>query len=612
VTEELLFQAFIYLLAAVATVPIAKQLGLGSVLGYLLAGVIIGPHLLGLVGQGEGGVMHVAEFGVVMMLFLVGLELRPNLLWRLRGPIIGTGGAQVIVTTLVVAGLAAALGLKIKPALAIGMIFSASSTAIALQTLTEKGLLKSKGGQTSFSVLLFQDLAVIPILAILPLLAVSGAVSSSAQQGDGAPWQRALLVVGVVAAIVGGGRFLIRPVFRYLARTKLHEIFTAAALLLVVGIALAMEKVGLSPALGTFLAGVVLAESEYRHELESDIEPFKGLLLGLFFISVGSSIDLPLVKSQPVMILGLVLGLIIVKFLLLFGIGKITNLEKSQNFTFAFALAQGGEFAFVLISFAAQNQVIDQRIGNVLVATVALSMVASPFLFSINDRFVQPMFSSQLPDREADEIDEKGNPVILAGFGRFGHIVGRVLNLQGVKTTVLDLDADQVDLVRKLGVKVFYGDASRLELLQAAGAESAKLLIIAIDDEEKSMEMVEMAQKHFPNLQILARAAGRDHAYRLLKNGVKHIYRETLGSSLDLSVNALRLLGFRAYEAQRAAKAFRDYDEQTVRELAQYSEDETQLIARAKEQIRSLDEIFEMERHCNRPSDAGWDPPSPT
>jgi monovalent cation:proton antiporter-2 (CPA2) family protein len=613
VTEELLFQAFIYLLAAVATVPIAKQLGLGSVLGYLLAGVIIGPHLLGLVGQGEGGVMHVAEFGVVMMLFLVGLELRPNLLWRLRGPIIGTGGAQVIVTTLVVAGLATALGLKIKPALAIGMIFSASSTAIALQTLTEKGLLKSKGGQTSFSVLLFQDLAVIPILAILPLLAVSGAVSSSAQQGGhGAPWQRALLVVGVVAAIVGGGRFLIRPVFRYLASTKLHEIFTAAALLLVVGIALAMEKVGLSPALGTFLAGVVLAESEYRHELESDIEPFKGLLLGLFFISVGSSIDLPLVKSQPVMILGLVLGLIIVKFLLLLGIGKITNLEKSQNFTFAFALAQGGEFAFVLISFAAQNQVIDQRIGNVLVATVALSMVASPFLFSINDRFVQPMFSSQLPDREADEIDEKGNPVILAGFGRFGHIVGRVLNLQGVKTTVLDLDADQVDLVRKLGVKVFYGDASRLELLQAAGAESAKLLIIAIDDEEKSMEMVEMAQKHFPNLQILARAAGRDHAYRLLKTGVKHIYRETLGSSLDLSVNALRLLGFRAYEAQRAAKAFRDYDEQTVRELAQFSEDETQLIARAKEQIRSLDEIFEMERHRNRPSDAGWDPPSPS
>lgn len=613
-TEGLLFQAFIYLLAAVATVPIAKQLGLGSVLGYLLAGVIIGPHLLGLVGHGGGGVMHVAEFGVVMMLFLVGLELRPNLLWRLRGPILGTGGAQVILTTLVVAALAAAFGIRIQAALAIGMIFSASSTAIALQTLNEKGLLTTKGGQTSFSVLLFQDLAVIPILAILPLLAMSGgAVSTAAEEAAGvAPWQRALLVVGVVFAIVAGGRFLVRPIFRYLASTRLHEIFTAAALLLVVGIALAMQKVGLSPALGTFLAGVVLAESEYRHELESDIEPFKGLLLGLFFISVGASIDLPLVKSQPLLIAGLVFGLLLVKFVVLFGIGKISNLEKSQSFTFAFALAQGGEFAFVLTSFAAQNNVVDQRIGNILVATVALSMVMAPFLFTINERLVQPMFSSQLPDREADEIDEKDNPVILAGFGRFGHIVGRLLNLQGVKTTVLDLDADQVELVRKLGVKVFYGDASRLELLHAAGADKSKLIIIAIDDEEKSLVMVDTVQKHFPNMKILARAKGRDHAYRLLRQGVKNIYRETLGSSLDISVAALRILGFRAYEAQRAAKAFRMYDEQTVLDLAQYSEDESELIVQAREKIRSIEEIFKMERHRARPSDAGWDPPTPT
>jgi monovalent cation:proton antiporter-2 (CPA2) family protein len=608
-TEGLLFQAFIYLLAAVATVPIAKQLGLGSVLGYLLAGVIIGPHLLGLVGHSGGGVMHVAEYGVVMMLFLVGLELRPNLLWRLRGPIIGTGGAQVILTTLVFAGLALAFGFRIQVALAIGMIFSASSTAIALQTLTEKKLLNSKGGQTSFSVLLFQDLAVIPILAILPLLAMSGAAVSSSSM-HGAPWHRALLVVGVVAAIVGGGRFLIRPVFRYLASIRLQEIFTAAALLLVVGIALAMEIVGLSPALGTFLAGVVLAESEYRHELESDIEPFKGLLLGLFFISVGSSIDLPLVQSQPLTMLGLVLGLLIVKFLVLFLIGKLTRLEKSQNFTFAFALAQGGEFAFVLISFAAQNQVIDTRIANLLVATVALSMVMAPFLFTINERLVQPMFSSQLNDREADEIDEKDNPVILAGFGRFGHIVGRVLNLQGVKTTVLDLDAEQVELVRKLGVKVFYGDAARLELLHAAGADKAKLLIVAINDEEKSLLIIETAQKHFPNLKILVRAAGRDHAYRLLSHGVENIFRETLGSSLDLSVAALRMLGFRAYEAQRAAKAFRIYDEQTVRELAPYSEDQSKLIAEAKERIRSMEELFEMERHRIRQTDVGWDRPS--
>ncbi len=613
-TEGLLFQAFIYLLAAVATVPIAKQLGLGSVLGYLLAGVIIGPHLLGMVGHSEGGVMHVAEFGVVMMLFLVGLELRPNLLWRLRGPIVGTGGAQVILTTLVVAGIASAVGLRMQVAVAIGMIFSASSTAIALQTLSEKGLLNSKGGQTSFSVLLFQDLAVIPILAILPLLAVSEGSSSQslANGGDVPPWQRALLVVGVVAAIVGGGRFLIRPVFRYLASIRLQEIFTAAALLLVVGIALAMQKVGLSPALGTFLAGVVLAESEYRHELESDIEPFKGLLLGLFFISVGASIDLPLVKEQPLVIFGLVLSLLVVKFLVLLFIGRVTNLEKSQNFTFAFALAQGGEFAFVLTSFAVQNQVIDQRIGNLLVATVALSMVMSPFLFTINERLVQPLFSSQLADREPDEIDEKENPVILAGFGRFGHIVGRVLNLQGIKTTVLDLDAEQVELVRKLGVKVFYGDASRLELLLAAGAANAKLMIIAIDDEEKSLIIVDIVQKHFPKLQILARAAGRDHAYRLMRHGVEHIYRETLGSSLDLSVAALRMLGFRAYEAQRAAKAFRTYDEQTVRELARYSEDESQMIAKARERIHSLEKIFETERRRTRQPDAGWDPPSAT
>jgi monovalent cation:proton antiporter-2 (CPA2) family protein len=610
-TEGLLFQAFVYLLAAVATVPIAKQLGLGSVLGYLLAGVVIGPHLLGLVGHSEGGVMHVAEFGVVMMLFLVGLELRPNLLWRLRGPIVGTGGAQVILTTFVIAGLAWAVGLRIQAALAIGMIFSASSTAIALQTLNEKGLMSSKAGQTSFSVLLFQDLAVIPILAILPLLAVSsGAIAASPAHGAFAPrWQRALLVVGVVAAIVTGGRFLIRPVFRYLASIRLQEIFTAAALLLVVGIALAMQKVGLSPALGTFLAGVVLAESEYRHELESDIEPFKGLLLGLFFISVGASIDLALVGSQPLMMIGLVLSLLIVKFLLLLCIGKMTNLEKSQNFTFAFALAQGGEFAFVLISFAAQNQVIDQRIGNLLVATVALSMVMSPFLFAINELLVQPLFSSQLPDREADEINERDNPVILAGFGRFGHVVGRVLNLQGVRTTVLDLDADQVELVRKLGAKVFYGDASRLELLLAAGADKAKLIIVAIGDEEKSLIIVETVQKHFPNLQILARAIGRDHAYRLLRHGVQHIFRETLGSSLDVSVAALRMLGFRAYEAQRVARAFRDYDEQTVKELAQYSEDESRYIAKARERIRTLEELFKMERQRVRQPDAGWDPP---
>jgi glutathione-regulated potassium-efflux system protein KefB len=608
-SEGLLFQAFIYLLAAVVTVPIAKQLGLGSVLGYLLAGVIVGPQVLGLVGRGEGGVMHVAEFGIVMMLFLVGLELRPNLLWGLRGPIIGSGGLQQILTTIVIAAIAILFRLPIQVGLAIGMIFSASSTAIVLQSLSERNLLTSKAGRTSFSVLLFQDIAVIPILAILPLLAVSGS-GVSMDHGE-PPWQRALVILAVVLAIVAGGRFLVRPVFRYLASIHLQEIFTAAALLLVVGIALAMQKVGLSPALGTFLAGVVLAESEYRHELESDIGPFKGLLLGLFFISIGASIDLRLIAQLPLLFASLVLGLIIVKFLLLLIVGKVSRLERSQNFTFAFALAQGGEFAFVLISFAAQNQIFDQRLGNILVATVALSMVVAPFLLTLNDNFVQLRFSSRLPEREPDEIDEKGNPVILAGFGRFGHIIGRVLNLEGIKTTVLDLDADQVDLVRRLGLKVFYGDASRLELLRSAGADRAKILVLAIDDEEKSMQMIETARKHFPNLKVLARAKGRDHAYRLVREGVEYIFRETLGSSLDAAATALRLLGFRAYEARRIISAFRKYDEEGVRELAQYSDNLDELLSHTRKRIQTLEELFENERTRVRHADVGWNPRKP-
>jgi monovalent cation:proton antiporter-2 (CPA2) family protein len=492
--EGFLFQAFIYLAAAVISVPIAKRLGLGSVLGYLIAGVLIGPYALGFVGRGGSDVRHVAEFGVVLMLFLVGLELRPNLLWRLRGPMIGAGGLQLVATTIVFAGIAILLGLSPGVSIAIGLIFSASSTAIALQSLSERGQLPTSGGQTSFAVLLFQDLAVIPILAIIPLLA-TGAQASGSNSEAGNPLLKALEIIAVVAGIVLSGRFLVRPVFRFIAMARLHEILNAAALLLVVGIALAMELVGLSPALGTFLAGVVLAESEYRHELESDIEPFKGLLLGLFFISVGASIDLPLIESRPLLIALLVFGLLLGKFVVLFLIGRLTRLENSQNFTFAFALAQGGEFAFVLASFAVQAQVLNQELGNILVATVALSMVVAPFLFTLNDRVVQPRFSSKLQMRDPDEIDEKGNPVIIAGVGRFGTVVSRLLNAQRIRTTVLDIDAEQIDLVRRIGFKVFYGDATRLDLLRSAGAADAKILIIAIDDPEKSVQLAETVQR---------------------------------------------------------------------------------------------------------------------
>ena len=604
-----LFQAFIYLGAAVVSVPIAKRLGLGSVLGYLVAGVLIGPHVFRFIGDARGDVMSVAEFGVVMMLFLVGLELRPNLLWRLRGPIFGSGTLQVVLTSAVCAVPALCFHLAIGPAIAVGLILSDSSTAIAVQSLGEKGWLNTKGGQTSVAVLLFQDLAVIPILAVLPFLATTHPTSTVATHA--ATWFQPLLVLATVSAIVVGGRFLIGPAFHFLALTRLHEVFTAAALLLVVGIALAMQLIGLSPALGTFLAGVVLAESEYRHELESDIEPFKGLLLGLFFVSVGASIDLSLIQREPLLMAGLVIGLLLVKAAVLYGIGKISRLEHSQNFTFSLALAQGGEFAFVLVAFAVRNQVFAQGIGDRLIAIVALSMVAAPFLFTINEFWIQPRFSSRLRQRAADQIDETGNPVIIAGVGRFGAVVGRLLNAQGIKTTVLDFDPEQVDLIRKIGIKVFYGDATRHEMLAAAGAAEAKLLVVAIDDVEGSLRLVELAQKHFPNLALLVRAKDREHAYRLIKIGVKDIFRETLESSLELGVKALRVLGFGAYRAHRAAHRFKEYDEETVRILSQYyGTDEKDFLGQVRKRVQTLDELFETERSGPiRPEDSGWDRP---
>ncbi|MBV8099249.1 MAG: cation:proton antiporter [Verrucomicrobia bacterium] len=602
-----LFQAFIYLGAAVVSVPIAKRLGLGSVLGYLLAGVIIGPHVFGFIGDARGDVMNVAQFGVVMMLFLVGLELRPNVLWRLRGPIFGSGTLQVGVTALICAAFALCFHLAIGPAIAIGLILSDSSTAIAVQSLSEKGWLNTKGGQTSVAVLLFQDLAVIPILAVIPFLAATHLTHAAASHS--ATWFQALLVLATVAAIVIGGRFLVGPVFHFLALTRLHEIFTAAALLLVVGIALAMQLIGLSPALGTFLAGVVLAESEYRHELEADIEPFKGLLLGLFFVSVGASIDLSLIQSQPILMCGLVIGLLLVKAAVLYVTGKISRLENSQNFTFSLALAQGGEFAFVLVAFAVHNQVFDQAIGDRLIAVVALSMVAAPFLFTINEFWIQPRFSSRLRQRQADQIDEI-NPVIIAGVGRYGAVVARLLNAQMIKTTVLDFDPEQVDLIRKIGFKVFYGDATRHEMLAAAGAAQAKLLLIAINDIESSLRLVHLAQTHFPNLTLLVRANDREHAYRLIKLGVKNIFRETLESSLEMSVQALRALGFGAYRAYRAAHTFKEYDEETVRILAEYyGTDEKDFLGHIRKRVQTLDELFESEQNVTPGPDSAWERP---
>jgi len=595
------FQAFIYLLAAVVSVPLAKRLGLGSVLGYLLAGAVIGPYCLRLVGSEGTDVMHIAEFGVVMMLFVIGLELRPAALWKLRRPILGLGGAQVLGTTAVVGGIAIFLGASWQVAITAGFVVAMSSTAIVLQLLSEKEQLRTAGGRAAFSVLLFQDIAVLPILALLPLLATMPPAREARATGGVLPdlpgWQHALLVLAAVASVILAGRFLLRPFFRYIAATHLREMFTVTALLLVVAIALLMQQVGLSPALGAFLAGVVLAESEYRHQLETDIEPFKGLLLGLFFISVGSGLNFSLIAGKPATIALLVVGVLGLKFAVLFAASRFGRLEPTQRYLFAFALAQGGEFAFVLCSFATQNGVLSADFANLLVATVALTMAAAPLLMTVNERLVQPRFRSVLPDREPDEIDERDNPVILAGVGRFGHIVARLLRANGFGTTVLDNDAEQVETLGHFGIKSFYGDATRLDLLRTAGAERARIFIIAIDHEDKALALVDLVRENFPHLRILARAISRQHAYELLRKGVAHVHRETLGSALDLSVDALGVLGLEPERALRAAQLFREHDEASVREMALLRPgDDEAYISIARKHIENLERTLASDR----------------
>ncbi|BFM39656.1 glutathione-regulated potassium-efflux system protein KefC [Synechocystis sp. LKSZ1] len=619
--QDFFFQAFIYLGAAVISVPIAKRLGLGSVLGYLMAGILIGPFGFHLVGQNGEDVLHFAEFGVVMMLFLVGLELQPALLWRLRVPILGLGGLQVLGTSLVVASLGLLIGLPWQSSLAVGLILAMSSTAIVLQTLNEKGWMKTEAGQSAFSVLLFQDIAVIPILALLPLLAITPThqarlVSSTASpwlnvaqttQASLPPWQQTLLVIVTVGGIILAGRFLMQPVFRFIATTGLRELFTATALFLVIAITLAMNAVGLSPALGTFVAGVVLAENEYRHELETDIEPFKGLLLGLFFISVGASIDFSLLFQNPWLILSLVIGLALIKGLVLFVLSRIFRLELGQGLLFSFALAQGGEFAFVLFSFTLQNNVLTSAITAPLVVAIALSMALTPVLIIGYEQWVYPRFRLLQPDREADLIDED-NPVIIAGFGRFGQIVGRLLIANGVRVTILDHDPSHIDLLRRFGWKVFYGDAARIDLLRAAGIGHARLLIIAIDEPEKTLGIIHAVQKYFPQIQILARATNRQHAYDLIRAGVQVIERETFGSSLAMGVTALQLLGMRAYKAQRVAQTFKDHDEQVLREMAFMAGDKIQLMARSRQMNEELAQLLQSDdQEIAHLIDHAWD-----
>jgi monovalent cation:proton antiporter-2 (CPA2) family protein len=629
------FQAFVYLTAAVIAVPIAKRMGLGSVLGYLIAGMVIGPFGLGLIGEEGKDVLEFAEFGVVMMLFLIGLELQPALLWRLRKPILGTGGLQVGATAAVITIVGVVVGLPWQASLAVGLTLSLSSTAIVLQTLSEKGLMRSEGGQTAFSVLLFQDVAFVPMIAAFPLLASGiGAPASASDHGAADPTSPAgtvehagevvshaatwteglsagyqtLVVLGAVAVIVLMGRYLVRPVFRIIAGTNLMELFTAAALLLVIAIALLMTQVGLSPALGAFLGGVVLANSEYRHELEGDLEPFKGLLLAVFFIAVGASVDFGLIGRDPGLIALLVGGLILVKALILFFLGRLFRMGLDQNLLFTFALAQGGEFGFVLFSFAGQLGVLTPETTSLLIAVVATTMALTPILMVLNDRIVQPRIGTRtVAEPPADAIHEEGE-VIVVGFGRLGSVTGRFLRANGVKPTVLEHDSDRVETLRALGLKVFYGDGSRHQLLRAAGAENAKLLILAIDEQEKVRRILDAVETHFPHLRVLVRVAGRPEAYELLEKRVHQVYREGVETGLRMGVDALRMLGHPAHQAHRASRTFFRHDEDSVRELGTMRHDRAAYFSAARERISTLEELMLTELEAEGENrDAGWD-----
>ncbi|MFY8143527.1 MAG: monovalent cation:proton antiporter-2 (CPA2) family protein [Caulobacter sp.] len=614
--ENILTQTLVYLGAAVVSVPIAKRLGLGSVLGYLIAGVIIGPFALSLVGD-QADVMKFAEFGVVILLFLIGLEVQPSMLWDMRKTIFGLGGAQVVGTALAIAAAALVLGLPWQTALAVGLVLAMSSTAIVLQTLDEKGLRQGPVGRAAFGVLLLQDLAVIPLFALLPLLAIGAPQHAAEAGGHGASlvshlpvWAQTLSVFAAVGAVVGGGRYLVRPLFRFIAKARLREIFTASALLIVVAVASLMQTVGLSPALGAFLAGVVLAESEFRRELETDIEPFRGLLLGLFFMTVGAGVDLPLVARQPLTLAGLVLGLMVLKFLVMFGIARLFGAPKRGALAVATALAQGGEFAFVLLTFTVGAGVIGAQLAALLTAAIAVSMALTPVAMILYER-VAALMDAAIPDVTPDTGDfDEGEPdIIIAGFGRFGQVTGRLLSANGFKSTVLDSDIEQIELLQRFGRRVHYGDATRLDLLRQAGADRARMLIVALDDREKTVELVETARKAFPNLTILARAWDRRHAYDLLSNGADAVERETFEAALALGSTALQNLGFRAHRAHRAAAFFRRHDRRMFEELRPMWGQEEAYILASRDAAQTMDRLLNADLHRMRPGDAGgaWD-----
>lgn len=615
--QDFFFQALIYLAAAVVSVPLAKKLGLGSVLGYLLAGIIIGPFVLGLVGTNADKVMHFAEFGVVLMLFVIGLELKPSLLWQMRKSIFGLGGLQVFLTAMVITGMAFLFGFRYNQAIAIGLILALSSTAIVLQTLTEKGLMQNIAGKSAFAVLLFQDISVVPFLAIIPVLAaLNGGVSvedSKLNDLTGmaslSGWLQLLIIVAVIASIIFLGRFIARYIFRMVAETGLHEVFTALALLLVIGIALAMDAIGLSPALGTFIAGVVLADNEYRHQLETTIDPFKGLLLGLFFIAVGASINFALFVEEPFMILGYVVLLIVLKFIVLLFLGRVFKLRKGYEFLFAFLLAQSSEFAFVLISFSKQNQLFDERTAGMLLLVATLSMAVSPLLLIFNEKALRPFLSRFHNKMEYDKVEANGSPIILAGFGRFGLVIGRLLLANNYNVTIIDSNPANVEILRKFGFKLFYGDVTRPQVLEQAGVAKAKLLILSMAEYDEALKVADYMKKNYPGVKILARAKDIYHAFEFFKRNVNIVQQEFFNSAAELGEKALVHLGFSKYEAYRSARTFKHHEQQVIMDLYEHwLKDEGHFIQETRRFSEQLAEVLQAEKDYSiHEADCAWD-----
>ncbi|MDP1740546.1 glutathione-regulated potassium-efflux system protein KefC [Polaromonas sp.] len=588
-----LINSLIYLSAAVIAVPLSRALGLGSIIGYLAAGIAIGPWGLGLVSNVED-ILHFAEFGVVLMLFLVGLELEPRRLWSLRRPIFVWGSAQVLGCTalLYLAGLAAGVGWKVSLVAALGLALS--STAISLQVMGERNLLPTPSGQAGFSILLFQDVAAIPILALLPLLGVialpdAGAATPSA-------WLEALKIMAVIGGIVLGGRLLIRPLLRWIAKSKTPEIFTAASLLLVVAIAALMQLVGLSMALGAFLAGVLLAESEYRRELETDIEPFKGLLLGLFFIAVGMSIDFGVLLKSPGQMALIVLAFLSIKGVVIWRLAKMMGVPLQERPVFTLLLAQGGEFAFVVFQAAAGARVFSAETASLLIGAVAISMLLSPLLLVAIDKLLLPRWATRHTPQLAEISEQQQAPIIIAGFGRYGQIIGRMLSAQGLAATVLDHDADMIEAARSFGYKVFYGDATRLDLLRTAGAATAKVLVIAVDDTEQSLAIVDLAREHFPQLELVARARDVTHWNALRDRGVTRVERELFEASLRSARTVLEVLGYPPHEARVHALRFRRHNIALFEQMYPHHKDRAKVIAVIKHGRQQLEAQMAQER----------------